>query len=159
MKVRQLMRSTVRTCRPSDSLRTAARIMWDHDCGCVPVIDEDGRIVGMITDRDVCMAAYLCGTSLVSLEVSTAMSKRVHMCRPEDSVVSAEKRMQAYQVRRLPVVDAEEHVVGILSLNDIAREYVHQSHAPCSALRADEIARTLGRVCDLHGPRAALVAA
>jgi CBS domain-containing protein len=124
--------------------------MWDHDCGCVPVVNDDGHLVGMITDRDVCMAAFLGGTSLASVEVSSAMSKVVHSCRPEDSLASAESVMRASQIRRLPVVDAEEHVVGILSLNDIAREFSRERRIGRGAVAAEEIAETLAAVCQPH---------
>ena len=58
MKIKDVMTPNVRTCFMSDSLATAAQLMWDHDCGCVPVLSEDARVVGMLTDRDICMAAY-----------------------------------------------------------------------------------------------------
>lgn len=121
MTVNELMTRDVKVCHPQDALAEAARLMWDHECGAVPVVDHDHRVVGVITDRDVAMAAYLEGRPLHQLVVASAMSKRVHVCHPEDSVFAAEQIMRDHQVRRLPVTDADRHVVGLLSLNDVAR--------------------------------------
>ena len=69
MKVEQVMNRNVKTCRSSDSLDRAAQLMWENDCGCVPIVDDEGRGVGMVTDRDVCMAAYTQGGPLTHLRV------------------------------------------------------------------------------------------
>jgi CBS domain-containing protein len=125
MKVEQLMTRTVHPCRLEDSLQSAARIMWEHDCGCVPVVvDEEGgaRVVGMLTDRDACMAAYTQGRPLAAIAVRSAMSDRVCSCRPRDPLKVALNVLRANQLHRLPVVDDNEHLVGMLSLADVARE-------------------------------------
>ncbi|MGA8566253.1 MAG: CBS domain-containing protein, partial [Candidatus Binataceae bacterium] len=75
MKVKDIMTTNVRKCFTSDSLATAAQLMWEHDCGCVPVLNEDARVVGMIADRDICMAAFFQGTPLSGIKVSTVMSR------------------------------------------------------------------------------------
>jgi len=123
MNVEQLMTKTVWTCTPEDSLREAARIMWERDCGCVPVVEAggSGRVVGIITDRDVCMAAFLAGRSLDGLRVRNAMARVLRSCRPGDTLAEAEGLMRAAHVRRLPVVDESGHILGLLSLADIAR--------------------------------------
>jgi CBS domain-containing protein len=61
MKVSQIMEGAVKSCSRSESLNTAAKLMWDYDCGCVPVVNEQGEVLGLITDRDICMAAYTQG--------------------------------------------------------------------------------------------------
>src|SRR5262245_52107889 len=115
MKVEQLMSRTVKRCLATETLNRAAQLMWESDCGCVPVVDDDGRAVGMITDRDVCMAAYTQGAPLASIGVASAMAHDLRSCRGSDTIVEAESIMRAAQVRRLPVVDAEGRVVGLLS--------------------------------------------
>jgi CBS domain-containing protein len=120
MKVAELMSRPVETCRLQDSLNLAAQRMWDHDCGSVPVVDDNGIPLGMVTDRDICMAAYTQGKPLSAIAVSTAMSHAIYTCAPTDSVAAAEKLMAAKQVRRLPVVDKDGRLVGLLSLHDIA---------------------------------------
>ena len=77
MNVGELMSRDVRTCATSDSLNDAARIMWEADCGCAPVVEADGTVVGMITDRDICMAAYTQGRRLMQMTVESTASKNV----------------------------------------------------------------------------------
>lgn len=140
--VEQLMSRNVATCRPDDRLDTAARIMWERDCGVVPVtlLEEGGeRVVGMITDRDVCMAAYTQGRRLADVPVSTAMSRGIRTCQPTDRIQSAIRLMAKEQLHRLPVVDPTGHLVGLLSLADVARE-----EARChKVVPATELAKTL----------------
>ncbi len=121
MRVEQLMRRPVVSCRPEDTLHAAAQQMWEHDCGVLPVADAEGRVVGVVTDRDICMAAWSRGQTLADIPVSSAMSRTVFSCRPGDSMDIAERVMSEKQVRRLPVVDANSRLVGMLSLNDITR--------------------------------------
>nr|MDJ0867006.1 CBS domain-containing protein [Myxococcota bacterium] len=146
-RVADLMRTDVRSCTPDDSLREAARSMWEGDCGCVPVIalDGSGRVVGMITDRDVCMAAYTGGGRLAETPVREAMATRVYTCRAEDRVSVAEERMRSAQVRRLPVVDEAGRLQGMLSLADLAEA------AAGLDVREAELARTLEAICRPRG--------
>jgi CBS domain-containing protein len=128
MRVEQVMTRNVQTCGPHDRLERAAAIMWDFDCGVLPVVaDEDpGHVVGMLTDRDVCMAAYTQGRTLREIPVASAMSQFLCSCRASDAVAVALKIMETNQVRRLPVVDADEHLVGVLSLADLGREALRE---------------------------------
>ncbi len=123
MKVEQLMTKDVYTCRPSSSLSEVARIFWEADCGVAPVVADDGsgRVVGVVTDRDVCMAAYTQGRALGDLRVDQAMSHHVVGCAPSDDLETAAERMRTAQVHRLVVVDEARHLVGVLSLADLAR--------------------------------------
>lgn len=149
MKVEQLMTRTVKTCGPHDPLNVAARIMWEHDCGCVPVVvpDEGGqRVVGMLTDRDVCMAAYTQGRPLAEIPAASAMSEEVCSCTPADSIKSALKVLETKQLRRLPIVDAHEHLVGLLSLADVAREVAYERKHKTKAIGAADISTTVGAI-------------
>jgi CBS domain-containing protein len=119
-RVNLFMTPTPHTCGATDSLTRAAQIMWDGDCGAVPVIDADGKLCGMLTDRDVCIAAYTKGSPLSAIAVSAAMSKHPHSCKADDTLPRAIALMAEAQVRRLPVIDGAGHLVGILSLADIA---------------------------------------
>jgi CBS domain-containing protein len=121
MTIGDIMSRPAVVCRPGDTLEDAARLMWECDCGVVPVVDEDNRVAGMVTDRDICMAAYTKGKTLGALKVSEAMARNVCTCRQDDTVESAERLMRNRQVRRLPVVDREGHPIGIVSIGDIAR--------------------------------------
>jgi CBS domain-containing protein len=149
MNVEQLMTSPVETCNEGQMLDEAARIMWEHDCGAVPVVDHEGRPIAMITDRDICMAGLTQGVPLSTIPVATAMSKRVLACHRSDSIATAESTMRAEQVRRLPIVGDGGRLVGILSLNDIATRGLSTTKRTGmrDALSADAVAATLAAIC------------
>lgn len=119
--VSDLMTRTVYHCRSRDDLHRVAGAMWDHDCGALPVVDDAGRTVAMVTDRDVCMAAYTRGEALQRIPVTVAASHAAHSVGPETEVAVAEAVMRMHRVRRLPVLDIGGNLVGVLSLLDILR--------------------------------------
>src|SRR5215212_5804155 len=121
MKAADLIQREIVTCSERDSLEHVAGLMWKYDIGGLPVAGGDGRVIGMITDRDICMAAYLQGAPLRSITVSSVMSKEVVTCSERDAVRDVEHAMRSRQVRRVPVVDDQGKLVGMISLNDIAR--------------------------------------
>jgi CBS domain-containing protein len=116
-----VLTTEVVTCLLDDRLEHVARCLWDHDCGILPVLGPDHRVVGMITDRDVCMAAYTQGQPLAHISVQSAMSRALHACRPEDSVEHALLLMRRHRVRRLPVLSPLGHLLGLVSLGTLAR--------------------------------------
>ena len=107
--------------RDSDSLNRAAQLMWERRCGCLPVLDGDERVVGVLTNRDACMAAYTQGRRLDDLAVTVAMSRPVLTCLPSTTIEDAEDSMMAHAVRRLVVVDAAGRLAGLVSIDDIAK--------------------------------------
>ena len=150
MKIRDLMTKQVATVRATDSTAVAARLMWDCDCGAVPVLDGDGRAIAMITDRDICMAAHFQGGPLHALKVRTAMSKTLHACKPSDSISTCEDTMRSNQIRRLPVVDESGRAIGIISLNDVALEAEAEAPRATKQLTLGEVGGTLGAICRHH---------
>jgi CBS domain-containing protein len=124
MRVQEVMARDPKTCRANDTLVAAARILWDHDCGCVPVVDDQGKPVGIVTDRDACMAAYTRGRRLDEIAVHGAMAKTLFTCRADDGLAQAIALMQQKQVRRLPVVDERGRLCGVLSVTDALRAAV-----------------------------------
>lgn len=122
MKVEQIMNRNVKVCRPQDSLNEAAQIMWDEPCGALPVVDDQRKPVGFLTDRDICMAAYTQGKPLEELRVETAMARKVVSCVAEDELGAAAGLMRQHRTRRLPVIDRNGALVGLLSLDDLACE-------------------------------------
>lgn len=119
--IRELMTAATHRCYPTDQLSHAAQLMWENDCGCVVVVDHLDRVVGIVTDRDVCMGAYTQGKSLGEIPVSSVCATDVVTCRPEDTVDDVQRLMINHQVRRLPVVEEDGHLVGVLSLSDLAQ--------------------------------------
>jgi len=154
MLVRNLMTQNPRSCHTNDNLDVAARAMWETDCGAVPIVDDGGRVVGIVTDRDICMAAYTQGQPLWCIPIGVAMAREVITCGSDDDVDVAERAMRDARVRRLPVVDADLRLVGMLSLNDLAREAVHNGHR--GTPRSADVTRTLAAICE---PRFQIVAA
>jgi CBS domain-containing protein len=149
MKVEQLMTRQVSFCRPDDSLQRAARLMWEGDCGCVPVCAVDGtnRVTGIITDRDICMSALFQNRPLSELAVSAAMAKQVVTCKPGDALADAEKTLREARVRRLPVVDDQGALVGIISLADITREAARERTIGTRDVSDSEVRETLYAIC------------
>lgn len=146
MKVIDVMTKDVRTCKIHDHLDCAARVMWDEDVGCVPVVDQDARLAGIVTDRDACMAAYTQGLPLAAIPVTRAMARPVITCRSQEDLAAAERLMQQHQIRRLPVVDDRQHLVGILSLNDIALAAARERTKPARDVGSEEVAVTLATI-------------
>jgi CBS domain-containing protein len=148
MKTMELMTKEVRTCGPRDTLDVAAGAMWEGDLGCIPVVDAARRVVGMVTDRDLCMAAYTQGKALHAIPVNSAMAREAVCCRTDDDLSAALVLMQRHRLRRLPVVDAGGRLAGILSLNDLARQAARERTQKTRAVAMDEIASTLASICE-----------
>lgn len=142
-RVKDVMTDEVLTCRLDDSLDRAVAIMRDRTCGCVPVVDSHGRIEGLLTDRDALLAALGSGLSLADVPVGQACTRPAICCEPADSLERAETLMRVNHVRRLPVLDDERRVVGILSLTDLARNIEFSPVAGCSGLSPRQIAVVL----------------
>jgi CBS domain-containing protein len=115
--VEQLMTRDCRACGPDESLASAALRMWDADCGILPVVDG-GKVIGVITDRDICMALALKGARPNERSVGEVASATLWSCAPGDEVADALATMGRHRIRRLPVVEGGR-LVGILSLNDV----------------------------------------
>jgi CBS domain-containing protein len=148
MKVSELMTTDVRSCWSNEALERAAKLMWEFDCGSLPVLDQNGRVVGMITDRDVCMAAYTQAQPLARIPVSRAMSAELFSCKPDEDLGSVEKRMRAHQIRRLPVLDDEGHLRGMLTLADIAQRAAGGAKGKAAARQVSfaEVGETLAAI-------------
>jgi CBS domain-containing protein len=148
MKIATLMTTNVATCRLDEPLSIAAERMWTRDCGVLPVVDTDETVVGMVTDRDICMSAWMNGCSPQALNVATAMSRSLHSCSPEDELAAAERLMRTNRIRRLPVVDRGGKLVGILSLADIVREAERERGRGQHEVGPSEVADTLANICE-----------
>lgn len=120
-----MMHCEVHTCRRTESLEDVARRLWEHDVGGVPVVAESGAPIGMITDRDICMAALFSGKPLGEMIVEDILTSEGRVpaitCWERSSVADALETMKRGQVRRLPVVDDSGHLVGLVSVADLAQ--------------------------------------
>jgi CBS domain-containing protein len=146
MRIAQIMSRDVKTCLQTDMLDHAAKLMWDFDIGAVAVVDVLGQLVGIVTDRDACMATFMQRQPMQCIQVTVAMSKHVVTCRPDDTDADVARLMAKNKIRRIPVVDDDDHPVGMVSLNDLAIAMVRSREIP-----AQEIATTLAAICE-HRP-------
>lgn len=146
MKVEDVMTKPARACAPTDNLHTAAEIMWSTDCGCVPVTDADQRVVGILTDRDICMAAHMEGEPLRARTVESIMSNAVAVCAVEDSLQDVARVMSEKQLRRIPVVNADGRLAGIITLNDLALRANGSGQPKQASLSSDDIVQTLAAI-------------
>jgi CBS domain-containing protein len=155
MKVKDLMVTPASTCRPEDSLHHAARLMWDHDIGFLPVCasGDPGHLVGVITDRDICMSACLQRHAMLDLKVQDAMATQVRACRPTDSIEDVESIMCEARIRRLPVVDERRCLVGVISLADLAREAQREQNLQSRRITGSDVGMTLASICRQRDPQ------
>ncbi|QFT56364.1 CBS domain-containing protein [Microbulbifer sp. THAF38] len=118
MKVKQAMHQGATWCTPDTSLQELAKILRDEDIGAVP-IGENDRLVGMVTDRDIVCRGVVQGGNLSSLTARDVMTEGIEWCWEEDDLLSAVHKMEQQLLRRMPVLNSEKRMVGILSLGDI----------------------------------------
>ena len=146
MTVKELQTSDVKTCGRDTDLATVAKMMWDGDCGAVPVVDDERKVIGMITDRDICIAAATRSSAPSEIRAGDVISSNggVHSVKPDDDVRVAMRTMRKHRVRRLPVVDQQQHLRGILSINDLA---IHTSPNLPDSVPAQEFLETLQAIC------------
>lgn len=113
------MTTDVGFCNLEDSLTRATEIMWQKDCGVVPIIDDENKVVGIITDRDICIAAATQNRKTSDIKAKEMIRGEVFSCEATDDVETALKKMRKYQLKRLPITDEAGELVGILSIADI----------------------------------------
>jgi CBS domain-containing protein len=141
-KVSEIMTGDVRTCRANRSLICAGTAMHRGDCRFLPVVDDAGRPVGVITDGDICEIGTTDHRPLREILVSEAMNPQVFTCHPEDSIRQVLETMKRQRIRHLPVVDPEGRLVGVVSLTDVILRVEEDEHDEVKSLRP-EIAEVL----------------
>jgi len=146
MQAKEIMSSNPQCCTPDDTLRDAARMMADSDCGCLPVVQDTAgkRVIGVLTDRDIAVRGVARGKTPDS-KVNDVMSPAPACCSAEDDVEVVEKIMIDKQVRRVPVVDADGRVVGMIAQADLARDN--------RAASDREVGRIVEKISEPNAPR------
>jgi len=146
MRVEEIMTKTVSACTTGTNAAEAAELMWIHDCGVLPVVeDSDGRLVGIVTDRDLFIALGTKGQNASGLTMGEVMRPEVFSCAPSDDLHRALKIMANRQVHRLPVVDGNGALTGILSLNDVVFHAKHRQNGV--GISYEDVVKTLLGVC------------
>jgi CBS domain-containing protein len=144
MKVKDLMAKNVKSCREGNDLATVAQMMWEGDCGIVPVVDDQSRVVGVITDRDICIAAATRSLDPASISAREAMSRNIATCSEDADLRSALSTLKDRRIRRLPVVNRQNQLVGVLSLNDLVGQTECRQGA---SIPGEEFLSTLRIIC------------
>jgi len=151
MKVKEIMAPDVKAIWLTESLTDAARLMWENDCGVLPIIKDGRKVVGMITDRDICMAITMRDQRPSGISVEEVMTGQVYGVTPEDDIEQALQTMQEHRIRRLPVLNAEGELEGILSMNDVVRN----AKASGDGIAYDDVVKTYHLICEHPAPPAA----
>jgi CBS-domain-containing membrane protein len=147
MKVQNIMTKNVSACSPGTNAAAAAEIMWTNSCGALPVVEDDGRVAGIVTDRDLFIALGTTNRIAADLLVGEVMSRDVATCAPADDVQTALRTMANRKLRRLPVVDSSGKLSGILSTDDVVL------NADAGELSDREIVKTMKAICDRQSGR------
>jgi len=153
MKVRDLMTTDVKSCSSDTNLAAAASRMWEGDCGALPVVDDHGKFIGMITDRDICMAVATRPRLASDILVCEVISGSIYVCHPTDEVQLALKTMGKEKVRRLPVVNDKGILQGILSTNDIILHTEEGRDKGIPVLSYGDVISTQKAICEHRFPK------
>lgn len=147
MKIRDLMTREPATCSPTTNLAAAAKLMLDADCGILPVVDGEGKLVGVVTDRDMYIALATRDKRASDITVGDVARTQVFRCEPDDDVETALTTMRQHRVRRLPVEGFGGTVIGIVSMNDLVL-----AAGARKPVRNEAIVETLQAICAHHLP-------
>ena len=153
MKIKDLMTQPARACTLDTDLTTVAGLMWTNNCGSIPVLDREEKVVGMITDRDICMATAMNHRNPDRLRVADVNRTRVYSVSPEDKDTEALETMKKYHVHRLPVVDPEGRLQGVVSITDFVRATPTDGQLGKDGIRDDLVVDALIGIRGRHKPR------
>lgn len=146
MKVKDVMTPNAQAIWLTESLADAAKLMWENDCGVLPIIKDGRKVVGVITDRDICMASAVRDRNPSAISVEEVMSGLVYGIGPEDEIDQALQTMQEHHIRRLPVIDTDGELQGIMSMNDVVL-HVGADGATEEAIDYKEVLKTFQAIC------------
>lgn len=142
MKVRDMMRHSPKSCSPMTNLAAATEMLWSCGCGALPVTDSGGGVLGIITDRDICVALGTRDRRPSELVARQVMSQDASTCRTSDEIHAALRTMQARKVRRLPVLNQAGKLEGILCMSDLILAARHDDGSG-PALSYEDVMNTL----------------
>lgn len=143
MKVKDCMCNDVWCVNPQTSIKDVAKLMSENNVGCIPVCDNNNCICGIVTDRDILLRAVACEKDTKSCPVSDIMTTNVCTCTENEDMKTAESKMSEYQIRRLPVCDTNNKVIGILTIGDLA------NNTP--KIGTEEVCKTIENICNCNG--------
>jgi len=153
MKVRDVMTNMALRCRPEANLGLATELMWKGDCGFLPVVDHEQRVVGVVTDRDICIALGTRGVPAGDVRVAEVMSREVCFCSPGDDIHAALQTMRGGRVHRLPVLTDAGKLAGVISIDDILLRTNLLSSNETPEISSKEIIETAQAIDMQHLPQ------
>ena len=142
MKVKDCMCDSVVWLTPETSVCDCAKLMCEQHIGSIPVCDKNQNVVGLVTDRDILLRTVACNKDIHTTKLSDIMTTNVCTCKKDDEMSNAESKMANNQIRRLPVCDENNHVIGILTLGDLAQNDVQ--------LGTQQVCDTISDICDCN---------
>ena len=146
MKVKDVMTPDPKAIWLTESLTDAAKEMWENDCGALPIVKDGGKVVGMITDRDICMATAMKDRNPSAISVEEVMNRIVYAAEAEEDIEQALQTMREHKVRRLPVLNLEGELQGIVSMNDIVLKAKGNGKTP--QIEYGDVVRTYQAICE-----------
>lgn len=152
MKVKDIMTGDPSVCDLNESLAEAAKTMWETDCGVLPVLKDGREVVGLITDRDICMAMAMRDCNPTAVSAEEVITGEIYSVAPEDDVKKALQVMQEHQVRRLPVISEEGGLEGMLSMNDVVLKAEEKSTPKSPAIAYADVINTFKAICEHRVP-------
>jgi CBS domain-containing protein len=143
MRVRDVMVGTPAFCTVNTNLAAAVEILWNRNCGFLPIVNEEEKVVGVVTDRDIAIALGTRNRLPGEIPVREVASKELFSCKPEDDIHTALQLMTEKKIRRLPVVGVSGALVGILTMDDIVLHAESRKPGKYPELTSDEVFKTL----------------
>jgi CBS domain-containing protein len=153
MRVKEVMMGTPYYCQPDTNLGSATELMWNANCGFLPVQASDRKVMGVITDRDICIALGTRSRLAGDVLVGEVMSGKLCSCAPDDEIHVALQTMKEGRVRRLPVVAKDGFLVGVISMDDILLRTEPMSLGKEPELSSDEVVRTYRAITQRQVPQ------
>lgn len=153
MKVKDVMMGTPAVCRAESNLGEAVEILWDRNCGILPVVNGDSKVIGVVTDRDICIALGTRNRLPGEITAGELISGKLFTCEPDDDIRIALATMAQEKVRRLPVVDAKGKLQGILSMDNVVLHAMPAGPGKTPELSFEHVALTLKKLYGLQVPQ------
>lgn len=159
MKIRDLMTKEVATCQRDTNLAAAGALMWEHSCGVLPIVDEAQRAVGVVTDRDICIALCTRNARPSELTVGDVTKPRVLSCTANEDVRAALEIMREAKIHRLPIIDDSGILEGIVSMDDIVMSAEKGDGKAATEVLFDDVIETFQAISAHHPNRPLVIAA
>src|SRR5579862_3875894 len=130
MKAREVIRRSVPFCTPLSSLDDVGRMMYESDQGAIPVVSAEGKVIGLLTDREIAMAMAAKNRGAAQILVRELLGGELVLCTADDAIADVFQKMKTQRIRNLPVVDANGRILGVISLEDLAHASLQGGIAP-----------------------------